>query len=332
VKNGSWWFEVTALRQDSVNGVQYIRESPPSSCKGANSTTPLTTSNQDVKVLISNVPGAQGYNVYAAPVSPGAPCPGSNNAFGFVGTYWINVHDTTYGCEGQSGLWSSYCQSNQNVSGCPSLSTPQSNCTLGQWGFNISSTDLPSTWTVSNANTAWTGGAAMPDDPMGRWVTSANTPSLEPPRGDPAATPATGDLANANLCADPSSGALGHRSSCPGKVTPGGVIFYVSGGCYNIQSSGDSFIYSGPQFNWVAVYEPPATSCTNTLDALYNSGFEGMFYAPGATLALTSQWALETPAVGGIAVRALNISGASNLTVSYDSDYAPLVPAARVTG
>ena len=331
---GTWAFEVTSTRTDTLNGTPYVRESTASNCRSV-----VIGSGQAASFTISNVPGAQGYNVYAAPPGAGG-CSAPNSAFGFVRTFNIcpsgsgsNCGTITSSCP--SGLWSAFCQSNQTVSGCPdAMHTPQVNCTLGQLAFTVdgSSGMLPPGWAVNNANTAWTPGAAIPDDPIGRWVSSANTPSLEPVRGNPAATPATGDLANANLCADPSSSAPGRRSSCPGKVAPGGVVFYLSGGCYNVQSNGDSFIFSGPQFNWVAVYEPASTSCTNTLNALYNSGFEGMFYAPGATLSFTSQWALQTPAVGGIAVRALNISGASNLTVSYDSDYAPFVPAARLTG
>jgi hypothetical protein len=333
---GNWAFQVTSIRTtDAVGGTSYTRESAASNCHQV-----TIGSGQAVSFTISNVPGAQGYNVYAAPPAAGGCSAAPNSAYGWVATFKIcpsgpapNCGTITSSCP--SGLWAAYCQSNQTVSGCPdTVHTPQQNCSLGQLAFTVdgSASMLSSTWKVNNAYAAWTSGAAMPDDPMGRWVSGAITPSLEPPRGDPSAAPATGDLANGNLCADPSSSALGHRSTCPGKVTPGGVIFYLSGGCYNVQSSGDSFIFSGPQFNWVAIYEPASTSCTNTLNALYNSGFEGMFYAPGASLTFSSQLALQTPAVGGIAVRALNISGASNLTISYDPDYAPFVPAARLTG
>jgi hypothetical protein len=114
---------------------------------------------------------------------------------------------------------------------------------------------------------------------------------------------------------------------------PGAVLFYLSGGCYVVQSQADSFIFSGSQYNWVAVHKPATNTCApDSLSAYYNSAFEGAYYAPASTLTITSQYAIRSPRVGGIAVRAINISAASNLTISYDSDYAPFVPAARLTG
>jgi len=75
---GAWGVVVTSTRNDSWNSVSYLRESVPSSCHSVS-----VSAGQGLQVTIANVPGAQGYNIYAAYVASGNPCQAT--LWGYVG-------------------------------------------------------------------------------------------------------------------------------------------------------------------------------------------------------------------------------------------------------
>src|SRR2546427_332747 len=74
---GRWTFVVTATRTDTYGGRSYTRESAPSMCYEQ----AVNNSGQNVQIVVSNVPGATSYNIYAGP--PNNRCAGP---FGLVDT------------------------------------------------------------------------------------------------------------------------------------------------------------------------------------------------------------------------------------------------------
>lgn len=112
--SGAYAFRMTSVRQD--NGV--TRESAASACKTLTLGTP-----SGLSVNVSNVPGAQAYNLYvstpilSAATDDGDPAPGTCSSQDF---YYI----------AQIPVQNYVTETNANLTGCPSTtSTP--NCTLG---------------------------------------------------------------------------------------------------------------------------------------------------------------------------------------------------------
>jgi hypothetical protein len=297
VSVGTWGIELTSVRTDVYNGLSYQRESSPSRCKSLSN----IKSNQWVQLTISNVPGAQSYNVYA-----------SSN-----------------GCTGQFGL-----VYNQPVSG-PVLNNNTSPCATLAPTCSLNITTLPAVPAIILPSVP----APDPTKPPGQF--GALPPDREtsplqsglPNQNANRATPPAGDRANENHC-QTTAGAL---NSCPAPITPGAVAFYLpSGSCMNATNSGDNFVFSGYQYNWVVVYEPgvlnaPANNCANTLGANGNSAFIGLFYAPAASIKVTSPWVSEVSGTGGLIADTFTFNN-SLPNISYNSNYAPGPPATRLVG
>ncbi len=118
-------------------------------------------------------------------------------------------------------------------------------------------------------------------------------------------------------------------------MTPGAVVFYIpTGGCLNL-NGGDTYVFSGYQYDWLAVYEPgaghpTANSCLNVMGAAGNSAFIGLVYAPSATIDITSAFVYESPFTGGLIANFVNVSGTMP-TINYGPGYAPISPASRLT-
>jgi len=114
------------------------------------------------------------------------------------------------------------------------------------------------------------------------------------------------------------------------------VVFYIpSGGCLNATNSGDTYVFSGYQYDWLMVYEPgaghpTANNCTNVLGGNSNSAFVGLTYAPSATINVISGSAYESPSTGGMIADLVTFSGTMP-TINYSSSYAPIGPASRLT-
>ncbi len=298
IPSGTWAIEVTSTRTDVYNGTNYTRESAPSYCQTVN-----VNSGQVIKVQISNVPGAQSYNVYVTARNGGCSGP-----FGLAGR--IPVVGPVQ---------------NNNTVPCPDFGG--GGCTLGNESATFDSTILRLGWTPTGAMPGVIG-AHPPDSetaPLGSRQVNQN-----PDR----ATPPGGDRANENQC-DTLGATL---ATCPNQVTPGAVSFYIPAGgpgnCLFDTNNGDNFIFGGYQYNWIVVYEPglanpPANMCANLLDAASNSAYVGLLYTPSASIDIPTRVAFRTEATGGIIADTISLTGQLPLVV-FSTAYAPVAPAAKL--
>ena len=296
IHNGTWAIVVTSTRTETFSGTNYKRESAPSMCRS------VTTNDNAIQIQVSNVPGATGYNVYAAP--PGNPCGGP---FGFAGSIVVTGFVR-----------------NDNTAGCPAFSG--STCSLGYETAVFDSSLLGGAF---NPNAA-----AAPDTP-GAYPPSGETAPLNinlPNQNPDRATSPAGDRANENQCTTTN----GATTTCPGAITPGAVEFYIpSGGCLNATSSADNFLFTGYQYDWLMVYEPgaaypPANTCANVLGAAADSAWVGLIYTPSASLNVTKAATFRTEATGGLMADTISFTGQLP-TIIYSSAYAPVPPAARLS-
>jgi hypothetical protein len=295
---GTWGVEITSTRTDTYGGVNYTRESAPSYCQ-----TVDIAANQILQVQVSNVPGAKAYNVYLAPPSSN----GCSGPFGLAGS--IPVVGTP---------------TNDRTAGCPDLTG--GSCSLGNESKNFNSAILAIGWAPSAGAAPGTFKSLPPDSetaPLGSRQVNQNPDRAAPPGGD---------RANENQCDTAGAAPV----TCPNQITPGAVSFYIpAGGCLTDTNNGDNFIFSGYQYNWIAVYEngvayPPANYCiSNVLDAASNSAYVGLLYTPSAAISLPTRVSFRTEATGGIIADTIDMSGQLPLVV-FSSAYAPVPPAAKL--
>jgi hypothetical protein len=256
-------------------------------------------SSSMVTLQISNVPGATSYNAY---VSPG----GCSGPFGLAGNIPV-----------------SGAVQNTNTSGCPFGGT----CTLGSEtigpfpGGAFLGVPPPNMFAPPG-----TIGAYPPDSETA--PVAAGLPNQNPDRG----TPPAGDRANENQC-DTVGGLL---ATCAGPITPGGVSFYIpNGGCLADPNGGDNYVFSGYQFNWMAIYEPgqnnpPANTCANVMGASTSSAYIGLVYVPAASMNIPTSSGFRVEATGGVIADTITFTGQLP-SISGSSAYAPVPPAARLT-
>lgn len=296
IRTGTWPVEVTSVRTDTYNGVTYRRESAPSMCQ-----TEAVTANQVLQVQVSNVPGATSYNIYVG--LPDTPCSG---ALGLA-----------------ANLPVSGSVLNNNLKKCPSF-TP-GRCSLGTESMNLDSTLLGIAFAPNALAAPGVTGSYPPSGETSRL--GGGVPNQSPDRG----TPPAGDRANENQC-DTTAAAL---ATCPAPITPGAVEFYVpNGSCVNASDDGDTYVFSGYQYDWLVVYEPgaanpPANTCANVFDSNINTAWIGMTYVPSASADLPANSTFESTGMGGIIADTIVIEGTLP-TITFDSDYAPVPPAAKL--
>ena len=296
-REGTWAIVVTSTRTATYNGLNYKRESAPSYCH-----TVTIGDAQVMQIQITNVPGATGYNVYAAPPSSGCSGP-----FGLAGSI------------AAPGPWQ-----NDNTSGCAFVT---STCSLGSETAVFDATLLGVAFAPNALATPGVAGSYPPsgeDAPL-----RSNLPNENANR----AAPPAGDRANENQC-DTVAGA---PMTCPQAITPGAVSFYIpNGGCMNDSSNGDNYFFSGYQFNWIALYEPgnqypPANTCSNVLGAATDSAFIGLIYTPTAAISVQKASSFRTDEGGGVIAGTLTFSGQLPTIIGDTADYGPAPPASRLT-
>jgi Flp pilus assembly protein TadG len=292
---GNWAFELTSIRTDTYGGVSYTRESAPSMCYAQN----VNNSGQNVQISVSNVPGATSYNIYASPPQAGGTCTGT---FGLATSLPVTV-----------------TVQNNNTTPCP---LPiGGGCSLGNETIRLDSTELGSPFAPNAAAPPGTTGAYPPDGE--RPPLAAGLPNQNAAMGPGPA----GDRANENSCKSVGNVLV----SCPAAITPGAVeLYFPVGGCLTTGNSADTYLFSGYQYNWVSVYEPPGNTCSNTIGAESNSAFIGLFYAPSAPISVTSPYIAEAAAVGGMIADTLTFTGALP-SLTFSASYAPAPPASRLT-
>jgi Flp pilus assembly protein TadG len=289
---GNWGVVLTSVRTDIYGGVSYPRESAPSACRSVH-----VHNGEVLQIEVSNVPGATSYNVYLS-----------------------NLNN---GCNGPWGLASSIpvagTVSNSNTNPCPAFNG--NGCSLRHETIVLDGTEIPDAFVPVSGAAAGTYESYVPaaeTAPLG-----ANLPNSNPPQAPGSA----GDRANENNC----ESIAGSYGSCPGPITPGAVELYIPSGCLRT-TSGDTFVFSGFQYDWLSVYEPPANAClTNTLGGAANSAYVGLVYAPSAAVSVTSAYSFEVAGTGGVMASTVNFTGTLP-SIIYSASYAPVPPASRLTG
>jgi Flp pilus assembly protein TadG len=297
IPRGTWSFVVTTIRTDTYNGVTYTRESAPSMCRQI----AIVNDSDNVRLTVSNVPGAMSYNIYAAP--PGNGC---NGQFGLAANLPVSVPVL-----------------NTRPNPCPSFTG--NGCSLGHESINLGA-QLAPPFTPNGAMPGTTG-AAAPDGELA--PLSAGLPNQNPARG----AGSHGDRANENNCETVN----GTFASCPAPITPGAVELYIpQGGCLVTGNGGDTYLFSGYQYNWVVVYQPgagspPLNNCELDMGAAGFSALIGLVYAPAALIFVGSPYAFESAGTGGIIGDTLTFSGTMP-SITYSAAYAPVPPASRLIG
>jgi Flp pilus assembly protein TadG len=299
IPQGSWSFVLTSTRSDTFNGQSYPRESAPSMCY----VDRIDDTDQTVQITVSNVPGATAYNIYAAP--PGNGCSGP---FGLAATLQVNVP-----------------VNNNRTNPCPAFNG--NGCSLGHESITLDGTQLANGFGPNPLAAAGSIGSLPPNSETA--PLAAGLPNQNPPRLSGSA----GDRANENNCET----AGGVYATCPAAVTPGAVVFYMpSGACLSTTNGGDTYVFSGYQYDWLSVYQPgsgspPVNSCALTLGAHGNSAYVGLVYAPAAPISVPSSYSFEAGAVGGLIGKTVGFSGTMP-AIRFNSGYAPVPPASRLTG
>lgn len=297
VPTGRWSIVVTSVRTDTYNGVSYPRESAPSMCQTIN----LNNHFDAIQLTVSNVPGATSYNIYAAP--PGNGCAGP---FGLADSLPVSVPVL-----------------NSNTNPCPLFTG--NGCSLGHETILLDDQLVPP-FAPNGAAAPGTTGAYPPDPEL--VPLAAGLPNQNPVRG--AGT--RGDRANENYCETLAAA----YATCPAPITPGAVeLYFPSGGCMTFGNGGDTYAFSGYQYNWMSVFEPgpaspPANTCANTLGAAGNTALIGLVYAPSASLSVTSTYTFEAAGVGGVLAASLSFIGTLP-SITFSSSYALVPPASRLT-
>ncbi len=297
---GYWSLVLTSTRTAMYGGLPYMRESAPSICYVAH----ISGSGQNIQVVVSNVPGATAYNIYAA---PSGSC---NGPFGLVARSLpvavTPLNNSTIGCPAFSGI----------------------GCSLSFEAIVLDGGDLGSPF-APNAFAA--PGVVGSYPPSGETQPLRfNLPNENPDR----AAPPAGDRANENQC-DTTAGAL---TTCPGPITPGAVVFYIpNGGCLNGTSGGDNVVFSGYQYDWMVLYEPgaaypPANNCINSFGAASDSAFIGLVYTPAATINVVKASAFRTDETGGVIANTITFGGQLPTIIGDPADYGPVPPAAKLVG
>jgi len=93
----------------------------------------------------------------------------------------------------------------------------------------------------------------------------------------------------------------------------------------------DIYVFSGYQFNWMAIYEPPANTCANVMGASTQSAYIGLVYVPAASMNIPTSSGFRVEATGGVIAYTITFTGQLPI-ITGSSAYAPVPPAARLTG
>ena len=296
--HNTWALVVTSVRLDTYNGVNYTRESAPSVCR----TIRTNPGNDVIKIDISNVPGATSYNVYAT--RAGDDCGGP---WGLVEN--VPVVGTV---------------SNANTSPCPAFTG--AGCTLGHESSVLDNTDIVGLFAPNAAALPDTYGAYPPSpetSPLGGNLPNENADRAPPPAGD---------RSNENECVT----VAGALASCPAAITPGAVTYVIpNGACLTDTSAGDTYVFSGYQYDWLLVYEPgaaypPANTCSNTMGAATDTAFIGLIYMPSASVTIQKASAFRTDETGGVIAATITFNGQLPMIIG-NSGYAPVQPGAKLT-
>ncbi len=294
---GSWGVILTSTRIDyypslASGGTAYSRESAPSTCHAA-----TLAAGQGVKVTVNNVPGATGYNVYMNYRAAGGSACATGGPWGYVGNIVNGVVETQ-------------------------ASRGSVNATFNMTQIPIAPTSLTvgaACVGATTANCAAATGAFGAANPPGSGAETAplvagsfppNVPKSDVP------TAGGGDRANEHYCMP--AGTLSSSPCANASVTPGAVQFYFkSGTCYSWTNNASMRIFSGIQYNWMAIYAPVANTCSTQISDSASVVVIGTYYWPGGIFNTNGNPGYLIYFTQ-IVVSAYASNGNENLTISYD--------------
>jgi hypothetical protein len=292
----SYGVEVTSVRYDAwppvgqAGSTTDTRESAPSMCH-----------------LVSNIPSGQGIKVSFTSWVPGA--------------QYYNIYVNPRGCSPQGGaLGFGFAKQVQATSGA---------------NVTLTGSDLPSSAWVQSVQCSPTSVPARGCNPPDGEIQSQcfitcgggnNGLAQDPP---PSALLPNGDLADENYCL-PHSGIS--TAPCDGALrTPGAVMFYFpnNGDCLNENGNGDTYVFSGYQYNWLVLFQQHNnTSCGNTLNGGSATSYIGTVYTPASTWSING--GNRAPLSGQVIAYRVSLSGNSTIGVNFQPQYGPAPPAARL--
>ena len=298
---GSWGVILTSTRIDyypsqASGGTAYNRESAPSTCHAA-----TLAAGQGVRVTVNNVPGATGYNVYMNYRAAGGSACATGGPWGYAGSIANGVVET----QASRGSVNATFNLTQ-IPIAPTALTISSAC-VGATVPNCAA----ATGAFGAANPPGSGAETAP------LVAGAFPPNV-PVRDVPAA--GGGDRANEHFCMP--AGTLSSSPCVSATVTPGAVQFYfpAGGGCgqtYSWINTASMRIFSGIQYNWMAIYAPTANTCSTQISDSASVVVIGTYYWPGGTFNTNGNPGYLIYFTQ-IVVSAYDSNGNENLTISYD--------------
>jgi hypothetical protein len=333
---GTWGIELTAVRHDTFNDPAFTapnpvalcapfggcrRESAPSSCTLVSTTDDITGPAAINVSITRNSPGAQFYNVYINPRGCLPYAGGSQNDFSFVDKFAAPGFPYPNGGSGTT-----------LVGGIQGWPCPVATVTMCNVDYNQ--------LTTTNQCFAQSRGELCqpPDDetppqcvttcPAGVLPQDNAAMGLQyPPNSG-------GDVANENYCViSPNPGDVNAPCSTA-KVTPGGVQFYFPPyQCLDQNANGTTHVFSGEQYNWIAIYEAaaypvPPVSCSNTMNGSAFTQYIGTIYSP------TANWTISgtdtAPLAGQVITWSATVIGNNTTGILFNPNYSPAPPAARL--
>jgi Flp pilus assembly protein TadG len=331
--SGNWGVELTSVRYDrfldptvtpnpcfAVPGCR--RESAPSACKLVNT---LDTNNSGIDVNVTqNAPGAQYYLVYINPNG----CDGLPNNFSFAGRF---LAPGFADAGGPPAIAAGPYPSGANmtlVNGVNGWNCPVVGVTICNIAYNQLTPNVLC-FAQTRAQLCQT-----PDDELAPQCFSSCPPpagllSQENPPMALEYPPYTGgDIANENYCVVSPNPGDPVAPCATAKVTPGAVQFYLNPGCFDQNAQGATYVFSGEQYNWIVIYQPPGNACANTMNGGASTQFIGTIYTPSAGWTISG--GNRSPLAGQVIAYTAKVSGSAAVGIDFNPNYAPAPPAARL--
>ena len=333
-RNNRWGVELTSVRDDRFidptvtpnpcfNAPGCRRESAPSECQ----LTPNAVvgglhspSNVGISINITkNAPGAQRYNVYLNP----AGCDGIQSNFGWVARFDAPgfTAGVAVGPYPNGSAWTL------------GATAPGIAPAAGASIYDINDRLIPNPSTLCFALTR-----ALNCRPPDSEVAPQCFSNCPPPAGllsqenAPMALeypPYTGgDVANENYCVVSPNPGDPSAPCATAKVTPGAVQFYLNPGCFDQNAQGATYVFSGEQYNWIVIYQPPGIGCANTMNGGASTQFIGTIYTPSADWTISG--GNRSPLAGQVIAYTAKVSGSAAVGIDFNPNYAPAPPAARL--
>ena len=334
-RNNRWGVEVTSVRYDrfidptvspnpcfAAPGCR--RESAPSSCHlTPNAVVGSLHSPSNIGISINitrNAPGAQYYNVYLNPSG----CDGIQSHFGWVSRFDAPgfLNGSAIGPFPNGTAW---------TLGAAAAAVPPA---AGASLYDINDTLIANPAVTCYAQTRTINCTPTDDEqppqcfsncpPPANLLSQENAPmSLEYP-------PYTaGDVANENYC-QPSPVPGNINAPCLGSaITPGGVQFYFpNGSCFNQNSQGATYVFSGVQYNWIVIYAPAANTCAANMNGGASTQYIGTIYTPGMDWTISG--GDRSPLAGQVICYTAKVAGGGQAGIDFNPNYSPVPPAARL--